>query len=415
MKNTNFYQICKAIIFVMCFLIVIYMGKKEIERFWANNDTSSVSIKRFDSQTEDSNRFPTFSICFNNGYVIYSSKVFTQNHKMSKKNLKTKIKNYRDILEGKTPYNNETMGKYPTFSSLTIQLKDLINRYSVQKEHSSIKDRWTKRIPRRNFPFVVSYQTTRLICFTLEDKLWANISKQRDVIDFRRSALNELVWTAKNNKKPGNINLYIHAKGQLIRNLEKPIFSLGSKDKFKKWRTVYVKRVDVLQKRKDGNSPCKSYVTNEDVEYLSTIVEQVKCVPVYWTHLNISHGLFPICNSTTQYQTLAGGHSGYYSTPKAWIKLNWAACCEMVVTSIFTTASSDNLRISIVYRELGSRYFETVNSRDFGFENLWSSFGGIVGIFLGLSIMNVFEIMSDGLGWIYDKFEKKNHSYVYPY
>ena len=36
--------------------------KKEIERFWANNDTSSVSIKRFDSQTEDSNRFPTFSI-----------------------------------------------------------------------------------------------------------------------------------------------------------------------------------------------------------------------------------------------------------------------------------------------------------------------------------------------------------------
>ena len=87
----------------------------------------------------------------------------------------------------------------------------------------------------------------------------------------------------------------------------------------------------------------------------------------------------------------------------------------MVVTSIFTTASSDNLRISIVYRDLGSRYFETVNSRDFGFENLWSSFGGIVGIFLGLSIMNVFEIMSDGLGWIYDKFEKKNHSYVYPY
>ena len=55
-----------------------------------------------------------------------------------------------------------------------------------------------------------------------------------------------------------------------------------------------------------------------------------------------------------------------------------------------------------------SRYFETINSRDFGFENLWSSLGGIVGIFLGYSIMNIFEMISKGLKWMYDKIEKKS-------
>ena len=409
MKSAKFYQISKAVVFVACFSIVIYMAKEEIARFWANNDTSSVSIKRFHTQPENGNQFPTFSICLQHGYVMYSAKEFQKDPETTTKNVKTKIRNYRDIVEGFTPYNHKMMAKYPTFSSLTIQLKDLINRYSIQEKYSSIVERWNNSMSNQDFPFVVSYQTPRLICFTLEDKLSTNISKIRDVINFRNSALNELVWTENKNKHPGWIYLYIHAQGQLIRNLDKPIFSLHyDSDSFKGQATVSVKRVDVLRNRKDGNIPCKLYDTNEDMEYLDTVVGQFRCVPVYWQYLNISHGHFPICNSTTQYQTLNSWINGYYPTPKFWVELKWAPCYEMVVTSVLNMKSLNNTRIIMTYQDLGSRYFETVNSRDFGFENLWSSFGGIVGIFLGLSIINVFEIMSNGVGWIYDKFEKQN-------
>ena len=82
----------------------------------------------------------------------------------------------------------------------------------------------------------------------------------------------------------------------------------------------------------------------------------------------------------------------------------------MVVSSVLNTKDADYFRIEIRYQDLGSRYFETINSRDFGFENLWSSLGGIVGIFLGYSIMNIFEMISKGLKWMYDKIEKKSET-----
>ena len=161
MKSTNFYRLCKAMVFAACFSIVIYMAKKEITRFWENNDTSSVSIKRFHTQTDNGNQFPTFSICLQHGYVMYSSKEFQKHPETTTKNVKTKIRNYRDIVEGFTPYNHEIMAKYPTFSSLTIQLKDLVTRYSIQEEYSSIEERWNHSTSDQDFPFGVSYQTTR--------------------------------------------------------------------------------------------------------------------------------------------------------------------------------------------------------------------------------------------------------------
>ena len=68
---------------------------------------------------------------------------------------------------------------------------------------------------------------------------------------------------------------------------------------------------------------------------------------------------------------------------------------------------TSEFRIRIQYQDLGSEFFETVNTRDFGFESLWSSLGGIVGIFLGYSIIDVFEMISNLFAWIHDKLQKK--------
>ena len=61
----------------------------------------------------------------------------------------------------------------------------------------------------------------------------------------------------------------------------------------------------------------------------------------------------------------------------------------MVVSTLDKMRATDKSRINIQYQDLGSQFFETINARDFGFENLWSSFGGIVGIFLGYSLMQL--------------------------
>ena len=85
------------------------------------------------------------------------------------------------------------------------------------------------------------------------------------------------------------MHLYIHAKGQLIRNLDKPIISLArDSDSFNGTHTVSVKRVDVLRRRPHANIPCKEYAANEDEQYFTTVIEELECVPVYWKFLNLS-------------------------------------------------------------------------------------------------------------------------------
>ena len=416
MKDLHFYHICKAIVFTICFLIVIYMAKKEIARFWENKDTSSVGIKSF-HQTDDENiQFPTFSICFHQGYVMYSSKDIRKLIRKFGWNIKMQslIRDARHVLEGSRPYNQTIAEKFSDFSSLTIKLKNLIRKYQIGDENSHIINRWNDSVKDQNLPFAVSYQTTRFICFTLEDELPNNINKMEDVIWFKTSALKKLLWHGRNSKSPGWMYFYMHAKGQLIRSLDKPIFRMHvvnlTAHNFDVAHTIAVKRVDVLQGRKDGIIPCRSYTTNEDMEYLMTAIKAVECVPVYWKAINISGGNHRLCNTTEQYKKLHENYNGYHPTPKIWVKLKWVPCYEMVVSSVLNTEASNHFRLHIRYQDLGSRYFETVNSRDFGFENLWSSFGGIVGIFLGYSIMNVFEMISNGLKWMHSKLEGKNKS-----
>ena len=143
------------------------------------------------------------------------------------------------------------------------------------------------------------------------------------------------------------------------------------------------------------------------MEYLTTVVKEVGCRPVYWTRLNISLEDVPLCNATEQYRTLISNYTGYHPTPTIWVEFKWLPCYEMVVSSVLNTKDTDYFTIRVRYQDLGSRYFETINTKDFGFETWWSTVGGIVGIFLGYSIIELFEMISNGLAWINKKLCEK--------
>ena len=416
MDNTYYYKICKVIMFIVCSSIVIYMTTKEIARFFANKDTSSVAIKKFEKPKDDQNNpYPTFSICFFQGLVMYRSNAFSKRGG-PKKSSKVKIQNYKNILEGFEPYNPVTMARYPSFSSLTIKLKDLIIGYAIEDENFNRVNDWkymngtlvdlTNSPKNSNLPFAVSYQTTRSICFTWMNKLPDGINKMVDVLNFRKAALKNLVWNDKKNHT-GRLYVYIHAQGQLLRNLDKPVITLNPRyDEFEGWHHVAVKRIDILKRRQDANIPCKSYSKNEDMDYLVTVVNEVGCVPTYWRSLKFSKEGIPYCNSTEQHEKLHGEYNGYFPRPKRWGELNWVPCYEMVVSSAYNMKIFNNFRMIIQYRDLGSQYFETVNTRDFSFENLWSSIGGIVGIFLGFSIIYLFEMIGGCFKSLHTKFGK---------
>ena len=421
MNSKYFYGVGKAIMFVACVLIVLYIAQKEMVRFVSNDDKSSVAIRTFHQKNGQDSLFPTFSLCFHGGNVMYRFKAFMEGQNEPINNLKRKIHNYTNLLEGLTPYNTKLIERFPEFSALTIDFKDLIQKYITRfdAKNDMVWDIDTLaqkgiRTNNRNWSFVVSYQTTRLICFTSKDEFSMH-NKRHDEIIFNQQAMQALEFYDINVGSSW-LYLYVHSHGQLIRTLDKPILSINNNN-LAGTNEVAIKRVDVLRRRQNANIPCRIYTTSEDDEYLKTAIKEVGCVPVYWKLLNASKEHHPPCNSTQQYKTLHIAYNGQSPTPKRWVQVKWVPCYQMVVSSTYRQelarkktgdlGFTSEFRIRIQYQDLGSEFFETVNTRDFGFESLWSSLGGIVGIFLGYSIIDVFEMISNLFAWIHDKLQKK--------
>ena len=412
MSRSIIYQIFKLFVFIACSVIVLYMTEKEIQRYFKNKNTSSIAIKYFQKTGDQASTYPTFTICFFGSSVIYDFKKFKQRYGGWEEPLRERIRQYGNILSGFQKVNAAMLETFPIFSSLTIDLKDLIRSYRSENENHDSINEWdtvndTELYPINGttfsyWPFHVSYQTPRMICFTWIDHFPDNIYKQIDVINLKVPTLKRLEW--KNQRCTcGKLYLFVHAEGQLIRNLDKPALTLDtSLDPIDGVQhEIELKRVDVLKRRKDENIPCKSYAESEDIEYMKTVIEEIKCIPPYWKSLDLNAAETRLCDSTLMLKNLTEEYNGWYPEPKRWTSLKWRPCYKMVVSTVHHENNNlTSFRLRLRYNGLNSQYVEIVNTRDFSFENLFSSIGGIVGVFLGVSIIGTLQMLSQGLRWV---------------
>ena len=412
MNRSIIYQLCKIFVFIVCSVIVIYMTEKEIQRYFKNKNTSSIAIKYFQKTGDQASTYPTFTICFFGSSVIYDFKKFKKRYGGWQEPVQDRIRQYGNILSGFKKANAAMLETFPIFSSLTIDLKDLIRSYRSEDENHDWINEWettnnTELHPINGtkysyWPFYVSYQTPRMICFTWIDHFPDNIYKQIDVINLKVPALKSLEWK-NHHGLCGKLYIFVHAEGQLIRNLDKPALTLDTSfdpiDGVQ--HEIDLKRVDVLKRRKDENIPCKSYAESEDIEYMKFVIEEVKCVPPYWQSLNLNVAETKLCNSTEMLKNLTEEYNGWYPEPKRWTILKWRPCYRMVVSTVHhDNKNLTSFRLRLRYNGLNSQYVEVVNTRDFSFENLFSSIGGIVGVFLGVSIIGTLQMLSKGLRWV---------------
>ena len=415
MNRSIIYQICKIFVFIACSVIVLYMTEKEIQRYFKNKNTSSIAIKYFQKTSDQASTYPTFTICFFGSSVIYDFRKFKKRYGGWQEPVQDRIRQYGNILSGFQKANAAMLETFPIFSSLTIDLKDLIRSYRSEDENHDWINEWdtinnTKLFPIHGtkftyWPFYVSYQTPRMICFTWIDRFPYNIYKQIDVINLKVPALKSLEWK-NHHGLCGKLYLFVHAEGQLIRNLDKPALTLDTSfdpiDGVQ--HEIDLKRVDVLKRRKDENIPCKSYAESEDIEYMKTVIKEVECTPPYWKSLDLNVAETKLCNSTQMLKNLTEEYNGWYPEPKRWTSLKWRPCYKMVVSTVHHEHKNlTSFRLRLRYNGLNSQYVETVNTRDFSFENLFSSIGGIVGVFLGISIIGTLQMLSQGLRWVKTK------------
>ena len=145
----------------------------------------------------------------------------------------------------------------------------------------------------------------------------------------------------------------------------------------------------VLRRRLDGKIPCHPFSEGDDGRFREMVMEKTRCLPPYWKYFGNKSTNLTKCISANQLKI----SNRYSNSKKARRILNKLKppCEEFSVTSSVDMRDHGNLQLSFQYRS--DQYLEIRNMRKFGLISLWSSIGGLVGIFLGFSMFQMSEVI----------------------
>ena len=194
------------------------------------------------------------------------------------------------------------------------------------------------------------------------------------------------------------MRIIVHHPGQLIRNLDKPCFTstLGSYIKSKVLE-IKLSSFTKLSKRQDSNIKCNPDLVHDDLKFLQKVIEQLDCVPVYWSYKleSMKKFRFPIKTSTlcktSEKLKNASEEIRYF---KQVFGRYEPPCVEMTSLPIITR-EVDQLeqQFLVKFTYPVSFYQEIKNIKEFTMETFWSTAGGYMGIFLGYSLLQVPELV----------------------
>ena len=270
------------------------------------------------------------------------------------------------------------------FTDISVQPSDVfIGADFVAQENNDTTyyNRGEKGRTLQEIPFQIGYQSPDEICFTRNsiDKL--NLIRIHDLLSLNRKILN-----------PGphlnlQIRLVFHYPGQLIRNFDKPSFisAVGSYNGDKVLELI-VYQVTKLINRQDANVPCSNGVEVDDLTFLRKINTLIGCTPVYWKDRLPNAKNAKICDSPEELR-YAASHIKYY---KDILSTYDPPCFDMKTIVQYFKQSNQRQQqfvIKIDYRD--SVFQEIKNVKDFTFPTFWSNVGGLLGICLGYSFLQI--------------------------
>ena len=237
------------------------------------------------------------------------------------------------------------------------------------------------------------------MCFTRKGDKRENVIRIEDSLWLRKAQLEKFdEWV--------RLKIFIHHPGQVLRVFDAPTFVSTIKDfdwekpelRFK------ISQVNILRKRPDANNPCDPNLSDDDHHLRTIISKKVGCIPVYWKNIMSTKLRMKTCNSPkdmekiwTMLQNFTRIHSMYPSP-----------CNEMKLSAMYDQHKTENpwndgysshqfLKMNIKYMD--KSYQEIVNEREFGFESLWSTVGGFIGIFVGVSLSQAPSLVAHFLTW----------------
>ena len=292
----------------VCIILVVYSIYEQFIEYLKNEDSSSVSFRKFNHDLRD--LYPTYSICMHStkGAILKPPLLGNETrlgsdsyHKMLLGNEQLH-NNFNDI-----DFENNTVDIFHEFFDMFVSFT------KQGKEVSSwprIKNSKKNDTP----PFYRSYHDPYFCCITKDVKFTKAQILHYDYLVLNAQKLSNYMKNVSNYDNQINVFLYVHHPGQLVREFGKQTFQLNLLD-FENamngtgnYHEIHMSHVEVVRKRFDGIIQCNATLDNEDGMWVQNAITSAKCIPSYWKNVYLSSDAIkpnlPECNCSIQYANL---------------------------------------------------------------------------------------------------------------
>ena len=410
-KTNHFWFRIVCIILTMLFLI------EGLWLFISNESTSLVEFKSLGKRPEI-DIYPSISLCPNQLGMIKESKLIEDN-------ITDNAANYKNFLFGK--FWDERMESID-YDDYTIDLQDYLTKIEAE-ERAAKKQKlyeWTRnntRIDEKDFgkeksPLYISYRSDKDKCFTVD--------VDKDIVKRTESETIRTVIFQFSNfviDKAG-LNIFIHYPRQIFRSL--PVYKILNLEGSQKPEEVLVDEIIisnmvVIRRRNTWAAPCDEQWNLMDESILKSLAESVGCMPRHWKLENTSleycdsaekmtENLIPpaynfdsniinrLPHPCNQLQILMHESGTNERDMSKW---------STITTGENTEDTADNLtRVMEIFFDL-QHYQEVQHIQGFDIGSLIGNVGGYIGMFLGVALWQLPELLGDCYVRIKSSYQKK--------
>ena len=358
--------------FIVCFIMASYMTYLQFKYYLSNEDVASISYKQFSYKKE--NKYPDFSISL---YGI--NHIFNPRSDAFHSTNVTPY-SYQTFLNARLPNHTEQHGLI-RYDDVVLDINDgyLLSAYSVSSNDACKKDCKNAFGEQGgfDFPMVPVFKAPQIIWFS-KDKAYQKYSRY----DYELIHLN----TTSLSDRQLVVDVFVHQKGQLIRNIMKTPISPITPKEYKggiiRWFGIH--DVTVLRRREDGREPCNGNLKDEDTYILRLIMKETGCIPTFWEHLAKNDSLndvTEICTRHEQYLKLWKLYTKIALNFNALDSLYMQPCTQSkmsIISREYEQSQPNILQLKIAYLE--NTYTEITTTRAYTLETLLAQAGGFVGM-----------------------------------
>ena len=398
-----------------------------LQQFWIylrNEDSSSIQFKSF--KLSSTNNYPAISICFkiDENHVFDESKlpknVSSQDMVRLVEGDPTWLQDITSDLGSKILSNlsNDNQSAYDNY--LNGMVGNMVWGYTSETMTYKFKDMGDNAEVLQNDigmigsnKFTISLQAPTTHCMTRT----VNYTPHEVVVSESIPVSIKLLKYCK------YMAVYIHQPKQLIRSsgsmgVGTPVMKMEQPYEFQKENdhiSIVISSIRLIQKRHDARNPCNRDLDDDDTEWMKTVSKIVGCVPIYWKRflstwmLGIKIGF---CTKYSEYSTIQ------YYLDNRWniTTLFDPPCRKMTISNYVSRERYPHEEQRALAQMFGlvwmkfwyktDEYEEISNWRLFNGESLFSQVGGFVGIMLGVSILQMPDLLMSIFAWLKENYKK---------